>query len=615
MRVKMDLKEIGFKCGIEVHQRLGTECKLFCSCRNEAFGEAPPTGIVKRRLHAVVGELGKVDPAAAFEAARGKEYEYQVFEGSSCLVELDEEPPHPLNHEALDIALSVSLMLNCTPVDEAHVMRKTVVDGSAVSAFQRSALLATDGKLETSRGSVGIQSVAVEEESSGIVEKKGDATVYRLDRLAMPLIEIATAPEIQDGQHAKEVAEALGTLLRGTGKVQRGLGTIRQDLNVSIHGGAKVEIKGAQELEFLAALIENEAKRQHELLQIKEELQRRSSGLVGPVIKDVSNLFAKTKVGLLAKGLSSGGSALAVRLSGFEGLLGRELMLGHRLGTELSDYAKARAGVKGLVHSDENLSKYGFSQEEVQELEHELGLASGDAWVLIVDGKERAHTALEAVLARAQQCFHGIPPETRRAEGEKSVFLRPLPGAARMYPETDIPPVRITDGHLMALMKKLPPTYEERRKQYLELGLNEELANLVLRKADFALFERLLETGAEPVLIATTLTETWRALRRQGLNPDAVPEESLKELFEEHAKAKLTRAGTHALLEGLAREPGAEPHELVQRLDLKRRSGKALAELVEGYGGKSGLFEAIMRDHRLRVDGQELKELLEKPAQ
>lgn len=610
----MDLKALGFKCGIEIHQRLGTERKLFCACRNEAFTDAKPAGVVRRRLRAVAGELGRVDPAAAFEAARGREYEYQLFDGSTCLVELDEEPPHELNHEALDIAITASLLLGCRLVDEVHVMRKTVIDGSSVSAFQRSALLATEGRIETGRGPVGIQSVAVEEESSGIVSKEGGAAIYRLDRLGIPLVEIATAPEIEDGQHAREVAEALGMLLRGTGRVQRGIGTIRQDLNVSIKGGPKVEIKGAQELEDLPALVENEARRQHELLQIKEELKRRGSGLVGAHPKDVSALFKATKVGLLAKGLSAGGRVVAARLACFEGLLGRELMPNHRLGTEFSDYAKAQAGVRGLMHSDENLAKYGFSQEEVQELEHELGLAQGDAWVMIVDEEARARKAVDAVLSRAQQCFHGIPPETRRPDGERSVFLRPLPGAARMYPETDSPPIRVTAEHMEALRAKLPATYEERRKRYLELGLSEEMAGLVLRRADFALFERLLETGAEPVFIATTLTETWRALRRQGLEVDSIPEEALSRAFGGYSKGRLTRPGVHSLLEALAKEPGADAADIEGRLDLRRRTGKELEELVNGYGGRSGLFEAVMREHRARVDAQELKALLDRLA-
>lgn len=610
----MDLKALGFKCGIEIHQRLATQRKLFCECRNEAFSGDPPRGAVRRRLRAVVGELGRVDPAAAFEASRGKEYEYQLFEGTTCLVELDEEPPHLLDHEALDVSLALAELLACKPVDEVHVMRKTVVDGSAVSAFQRTALLATGGRLETPRGPVGIQSVCVEEESAGIVEKRADAALYRLDRLGVPLVEIATEPDIQDGPHAREVAEALGMLLRGTGKVQRGLGTIRQDLNVSIRGGHKVEIKGAQELEDLPALVENEARRQHELLGIREELKRRTSGLHNAHPKDLSALFGQTAVGILAKGLAGGGRVLGARLAGFAGLLGRELMPGHRLGTELSDYAKASAGVKGLLHSDENLSGYGFTQEELASLGKELGLHAADGWAIVVDEEPRARRALEAVLARAERCFQGVPPETRKAEGQRSVFLRPLPGAARMYPETDAPPVRVTAQHLQRVRANLPPTHEERRRRYLAAGLNEDLASLVLRRADFALFERLLETRADPTLVATLLTESWRALQRAGLEPAAVPESELRALLEEQAAGRLTRAGAHALLEALAKEPGAKARDLLQKLDLRRRTGKALQALVTGYGGKSGAFERVMRDHRVRVDAGELRALLEGPG-
>ncbi|MFH1258010.1 MAG: Glu-tRNA(Gln) amidotransferase subunit GatE, partial [Candidatus Micrarchaeota archaeon] len=294
----MDLSDLGFKCGIEIHQRLSTG-KLFCKCYCDPNKEEPnETMRIARKLKATVGEMGKFDPAAAFEAAKGKNFVYIIDEKTSCAVEADEEPPHRMNAEALAVALTVSKLLNSKIVDDIFVMRKTVIDGSAVSGFQRTALIALDGKIQTSKGEIPIPMLALEEESSGIVEKTGieGEITYRLDRQGIPLIEIATSPDLKDGQHAMETAEKIGQLLRSTGKVQRGLGSIRQDLNISITQGARVEIKGVQELKLIPKLIGNEIARQINLLKIREQLKERHV-LLGEEhfhAKGVSHIFKNT---------------------------------------------------------------------------------------------------------------------------------------------------------------------------------------------------------------------------------------------------------------------------------------------------------------------------------
>ncbi len=252
------------KIGLEIHQRLDTR-KLHCNCYanpSQEKAEFKVSSVLHRRLRAVGGELGAVDIAATFEASKKRVFEYLVDDRYSCLVESDENPPYPLNQESLSIALGVAKALNSNIADEVHVMRKTITDGSAVSGFQRTSLVATGGFVETSKGKVGIQTIALEEESAGIIEKTADKFIYRLDRLGIPLIEIATDPDIKDGEHAKEVAEALGRILRDSGKVQRGIGSIRQDLNISVNGGERVELKGVQDLRLLPKIIEAEIARQ-----------------------------------------------------------------------------------------------------------------------------------------------------------------------------------------------------------------------------------------------------------------------------------------------------------------------------------------------------------------
>jgi len=260
-----DYQKIGFKAGIEVHNRLQTKHKLFCNCLAK-FSESKPIGIIKRKLRPVAGEMGQVDVAAVYEYLKDRTFYYEVFPETTCLVETDCEPPHELNKEALEIVLQVALLLKAKIVEEVHIMRKTITDGSCCSGFQRTALIATGGILETSQGPVRIANICLEEESAGIVDKNNNEVTYRLDRSGIPLIEIGTAPDIKDPEHAREVAEKLGMIIRSTGKSQHGIGVTRQDVNVSIAKGARIEIKGVQELDMIPQIIENEIKRQQELI-------------------------------------------------------------------------------------------------------------------------------------------------------------------------------------------------------------------------------------------------------------------------------------------------------------------------------------------------------------
>ena len=256
----MDYKKLGFKCGIECHQQLDGR-KLFCNCPCIVH-DKEPTVFFERKIRAIAGESGKTDKAAKTEMKKDKVFKYQARETSSCLVEYDEEPPHAVNPQALETALEVALLLNMKPVDEVQFMRKTIVDGSNVSAFQRTALVAVGGYIETTQGRVGIDGLMLEEEAAKKVKEEKNEVTYDLARLGVPLLEIATAPDIQNATHAKEVAEKIGMILRSTGKAKRGIGTIRQDVNVSIKGHSRVELKGFQELKFMEKIVEDEVKRQ-----------------------------------------------------------------------------------------------------------------------------------------------------------------------------------------------------------------------------------------------------------------------------------------------------------------------------------------------------------------
>ena len=465
----LDYAALGFMCGLEIHQQLDTR-KLFSPAPS---GVVDPDEVAKRtlahydrRLRATQSELGETDPAALAEAKKRKAFHYLAIDGLTSLVELDEEPPHPMSEEALDVTLTFAGLLHSRPADEVHVMRKTVIDGSNTSGFQRTSLVATGGTVEPANGpAVGIWTVAVEEDSARKVDDLDGRVTYTLDRLGVPLIEVATGPDIVDPKHAQETARRLGALLRTTGRVRRGLGSIRQDLNVSIGVGDRVEIKGCQDLRAVPTVIEKEVRRQLWLHHVAEELRAR--GFTPDLLTDPANVtdcFAKTQAKMVASTLKKGGNVLALRLPKWAGL-----MEGHegrkdlpRYGSEFAAHAKVAAGVKGVFHSDE-LPAYGIEQAEVDAVRAALQLDDLDGFVLCVEKEAVARDALEGVARCAADALSGAGRAVRAVQPDDSTrYMRPLPGAARMYPETDVPPIRITPEHWHEVLARLPPLPEER---------------------------------------------------------------------------------------------------------------------------------------------------------
>jgi len=525
--------ELVLKCGIEIHQQLEGK-KLFCNCPTKLRDDKPHFTI-RRKLRAVDGEGGEVDIAAKQEQARDKTFIYEGYDDSTCLVEADEEPPHPLNPEALYTSLQFSKLVNASVSPIIQVMRKTVVDGSNTSGFQRTALVARDGSIKTSEGDVSITNISIEEDAAKIVSETMNEKIYRLDRLGIPLIEIGTGPDIKSPQQCQEAAKKIGYLLRSLPGVKRGLGTIRQDVNVSIPGGARIEIKGAQDLRQLPLLVELEAKRQMELLKIKEELK--SVKLIPLKIIDVSSCFKDCTSKIVQKTLQSGGKALGMKLNGFAGYLGRELQPNYRLGTEFSGRAKIKAGVGGIFHSDE-LPNYGITEKEVELIRKELSTGNKvspenkDAFVLVVDTETKATRALEAVYERTQEVFIGIPKEVRSPKDDgTTAFMRPMPGAARMYPETDVPLIRPDLSHI-----KLPELLEQKIIRYQQkLGLSKDLAEFIAKSDQVILFEELVSKYPQikAAFIAETLTSTPLEIKRKySLDSDALKDDDFRKLFQ-----------------------------------------------------------------------------------
>jgi glutamyl-tRNA(Gln) amidotransferase subunit E len=528
----MSYQKLGLKCGIEIHQQLEGK-KLFCNCPTTIRDDSPHF-VVRRRLRASAGESGKIDVAAAQEQQKGKEFVYEGYHDTTCLVEVDEEPPHSVNQDSLYTTLQFSKMVEADLSPVIQVMRKTVVDGSNTSGFQRTALIAKNGKIETSEGEVGIDNINVEEDACKIISETAGEKIYRLDRLGIPLIEIGTAPDIKSPEQCLEAAKKIGMLLRSLKGVKRGLGTIRQDVNVSIIGGERIEIKGAQDLKMLPTLVSLEVKRQAELLKIKDEL--RSVRLNSFEIIDLTVLLQDIDSKIVQKTIENEGKIFGLKLHGFVGLVGRELQPGYRVGTEFSGRAKIKAGVGGIFHSDE-LPNYGITESDVKKIRKKLSCTLEDAFILVADSPQRAKRALEAVYERAQELFVGVPPEVRKAKQDgTSSFLRPIPGAARMYPETDVPLIRSSIEVL------LPELLDVKIKRFsTDYSLSSDLASFVV-KQNPDLFEELVGKypDIKPAFIADVLTSMLVEVRRNyQLDTSSLTDDNFREIFEYLSEGKI----------------------------------------------------------------------------
>lgn len=583
----IDYREVGLKVGLEIHQQLATRHKLFCECPAELTEEEHDTFI--RRLRPTRSELGDVDPAALFEWRRGRYYEYQAPVNHSCLVEADEEPPHPINREALAIALAVAKALGSTIVDEIHVMRKIVIDGSNTSGFQRTAIVALGGSLTVDGKEIPIETIVVEEDASRKIGEEGKKVIYRLDRLGIPLIEIATAPVIETPEEAKRVALAIGRLLRFTGKVKRGIGTIRQDLNVSIRGGAKTEIKGVQRLELIPKVIEYEVMRQLRLLEIRDEMRKRGitkEDILSREPVDVTEVLARSGSRLVKRALSRGARGLAVLLPRMKGLIGLELMPGRRFGTELADYARFWAGVSGILHSDE-LPGYGIGEDIVKLVYQALdGDPERDAFVIVLDDEKRAAKALEVVKERVARALDGVPEETRAALDDGTTrYMRPRPGRARMYPETDIPPMPVDEELLREAEKLAPEPYEVKLRRLVEkYNLSRDLAEAVLDSEYLPLIEELLATLSDrlqPSFIASAIVVRMKGLQSEGVPVENVSDAKIREVMKLIADGRIAKEAFDDVIKFLAENPGYSVEAAVEKLGLERLSTEELEKIVD----------------------------------
>lgn len=620
----LDPNELGLKVGFEIHQQLATKNKLFCSCKCEEAKDYD--GEFVRRLRPTQSELGEYDPAALFEFRKGRLIKYLRSNGTSCLVEADEEPPHDVNSEALDTALIIALALRSNIVDEVHVMRKIVIDGSNTAGFQRTMLIATGGVLETDSKKVKVQSISLEEDAAKIISDDGNVRTYGLDRLGIPLIEVALEPITGMPEEIMQVALTLGRLMRASKRVARGLGTIRQDVNISIKGAEVIEVKGVQKLDQLVKVIQYEMTRLHGMLLITKKLAERNINpdTVGDLIIDVTDTFKNSASKVIRKALENGGIVKAIRLKGFAGMLSYEPYKDIRLGKEFGELVRFY-GLGGIFHSDE-LPAYGIKDDDVDTIRNTLSLTDNDAFVILAGSKENVDAAANAIVERARYALRAVPAETRAATADgRTVYSRPRPGAARMYPETDIPPIPITPEKLDSLKNLVPQSWNALIDDLCaKYGLNRVLAEKIFDSDYLEVFEELISrTKVHPTFIAATLTESLVSLEREGLDMDSITNDHIRNAFLRLDKGSVAKESIVLIFEKLAKKEAESVEEAIQKLGLKAMSDEDLEkildkivqenkQIIESKGSDSMgvLMGKAMNILRGKVDGQKVNQRL-----
>ena len=599
---KFSINDVGVKVGLEIHQQLATNKKLFCNCVPIESDEYSIK--FQRKLRASKSELGEFDPAALFESTKSKTIMYYANHGSSCLVEQDEEPPHELDKDARKIALIISSALKSSIFDEIYPMRKTVIDGSNTTGFQRTMLISQGGFFNAGETKVGIQSICLEEDAAKNLGDDGSIRKFGLERLGIPLVEIATEPFEVELTEIKKIALSLGRILRSTKKVKRGLGSIRQDVNVSIKdgGGVVIEVKGVQQLDQLEKVVEYEAKRQHGLLKISKKIQEKNWKFTNEDKKEITELFSKCKSKIIQNAIKKNQKIINISFRNLAGMFGYSPYEGIRLGREIAELVRF-FGIGGVFHSDE-LPNYGVEESDLKELKKFAEINENDAFLILAAPEEKIHTVVEQIILRIEYIKdHGIPIDTRLAtQSGETKFLRPRPGAARMYPETDIPPIIITKDELSEAEKNIPKSWDESIKELeVKYKINPQLAEQVFDSRYIGLFEKIVgKINTNPTFVASVLCSSITNLERSGLDSNLLKNEEIFKLFQLLEEGNIAKESIEIIFENIMSGKSKTVEEAMKNASIQSVDEGDLEKIVEEIVNKN---EGIIKNQKERAIG------------
>jgi len=581
--LEFSINDVGVKVGLEIHQQLATNKKLFCNCTplesDEYFTK------FQRKLRVSKSELGEFDPAVLFEKSKSKTIIYYANPKSSCLVEQDEEPPHELDEDARKIALIIASSLKSNIFSEIYPMRKTVIDGSNTTGFQRTMLISQGGFYDVEGTKIGIQSICLEEDAAKILGEQGSIRKYGLERLGIPLVEIATEPFEVKPREVRKIALSLGRILRSTKKVKRGLGSIRQDVNISIKdGGVVIEVKGVQQLEQLEKVVEYEAKRQHGLLKISKKLREKNwIHNYKNDRKDITELFSKCKSKIIQNAIKKNQKIFAVSFRNMAGMFGYSPYEGIRLGKEVAELVRF-FGLGGIFHSDE-LPNFGVEESDLENLKEFLKINEDDGFLILAIPEEKIHIIVDQIILRIEHIKNvGIPIDTRLAtQTGETKFLRPRPGAARMYPETDIPPIIISKEELEDARKNIPKSWDESIKELqTKYKINPQLTEQIFDSRYIELFEKVVEkTKVSPTFVASVLCSTITNLERSGLNSNLLQNEDIVKSFELLEVGEISKESIEIIFENIMAGKAKTVKEAMKNTAIEAVNESDLEKIIE----------------------------------
>ncbi len=609
-----DYQIIGFKSGLEIHQQLLTDKKLFCRCPAGKYSEVYDAEII-RHMRPTLSELGEYDGTALMEFKTKKDITYRIKRETVCTYEMDDTPPFLINEEALDIALTIGLLMNCAIVDELHIARKQYLDGSIPTGFQRTAIFGLNGEIPFKDRAISITQMSIEEDSCREVSDQGHSRIYLTDRLGMPLIETVTGPDMQTPQEVAEVAHICSRLVRSTQLVRRGSGAAREDVNVSVEGGTRIEIKGVPKIGRIPLLTYNEAMRQWNLLRLRDELNKR--GITKETFtsksEDITKVIKKTDYLPLRNAIDEGSVIKCVVLNGYAGLLHWQTQTDTYFSREISDRVRVIAcltKIPNIIHSDSKGDN--ISSAEWSNIKKYVNATDNDSLVLVWGNEQDTETAVKEINIRAREATIGVPSETRQAlrDGTNG-FERILPGADRMYPDTDLPPTQIKREKLEKLSKNIPERYWDREEWYYSLGIPKDvIPDLAISK--FAeLFKYLVvELNINPTLAAVTLIQFPKRLKKKNLDLSLMDEKMILRIFKTYREGILPKDSILTALELSIKKGKYYPEMLPRPATIKEAkmlieecsTELSLVKLRDFKNAKKIIMSQVMEKLRMKID-------------
>ena len=611
-----DYAEVGFKSGLEIHQQLLTDKKLFCRCPAGKYSEEYDAEIL-RHMRPTLSELGEYDGTALMEFKTKKEIIYRIKRETVCTYEMDDTPPFLINDQALDIAIKIGMLYNCNIVDELHIARKQYLDGSIPTGFQRTAIFALDGWIPYKNRKIEIVQMSIEEDSCREVSDVGHYRTYLTDRLGMPLIETVTGPDMRTPQEVAEVNELCSALVRSTGNVRRGIGAARQDVNVSVDGGTRIEIKGVPRIPMIPLLTYNEAMRQWNLLRLREELHKRgiTEKTFESKTEDITGIIKSSYYLPLQEAIEKGYKIKCVVLCGYKDLLHWQTQTDTYFSREISDRVRVIAcltTIPNIIHSDSKGDT--ITSAEWQKIKKHVNASNYDTLVIVWGDERDTSTACKEIIIRAREAAIGIPSETRQALSDgTNGFERILPGADRMYPDTDLPPQKITKERLEKLSAYLPEHFWEREKWYKELGIPEDTIRPLAISKFADLFKKAVRGwNINPKAAAVAIIQYPKRLKKLGYNPNLITIEMMTEILMNYKAGLLSRWGMFLALKKSLQHGKFYPEllprpilkeELISIIALKKNELKKMNS-IPGEKKQKVLMGLVMNEVKMNIEGK-----------